>query len=189
MRFFDRDGAVIRSLDDWKRLGKPASESHWKPGRSAYELAHDWIDRDAADAVCALLSRCLDFAGLRLTTGVAEKQTRFDEDSRRSRNHDLLVGGTTNAGPLTIGVEGKADALERFLERLIGVDVERTSTADGWITAPVELASDGVWSLSQTRVSFAKLIRDRRGRNGPRDRAHDHSDGGFRQHTQRSPAG
>ena len=41
--------------------------------------------------------------------GHAERKTQFDKISRGKRNHDLLVSGTTEAGPLVVGVEGKAD--------------------------------------------------------------------------------
>jgi hypothetical protein len=109
MRFRDRHGTEIASLQDWARLGKPASVDHWKPGRSAYELAADWIERDASDAVPALLSMRPEFSGLHLVEGVAEKQTRFDQDTHGPRNHDLLIRGVVGDVPVTIGVEGKAD--------------------------------------------------------------------------------
>jgi hypothetical protein len=98
----------IGSLEDWRTLGKPAADHHWKPGRSAFELAVDWIDRDAVERV----QRLLDAGGLPdavLVEGVAEKQTRFDDNPRGPRNHDLLVRGRFADGPLVVAVEGKAD--------------------------------------------------------------------------------
>jgi hypothetical protein len=258
MRFRDRHGKEIASLDDWARLGKPASADHWKPGRSAYELAADWIERDAREAVPTLLSMRPEFSGLHLIEGIAEKQTRFDQEERGPRNHDLLVRGAVGDVPVTIGVEGKADepfddpiwlyrekalrrspntgalarvdrlvrlwfktslrqdgadpplvclgyqlfsalagtladakldgsalavalvmeyrtdctvdskhaanarSMEQFLTRLIGSDVERTVSPDGWVTKPLRIMGDGTWMPRRTDVSFAKLTRDRR---------------------------
>lgn len=258
MWFRDRHGTEIASLEDWARLGKPASADHWKPGRSAYELASDWLERDARHAVPELLSTRPEFSGLRLIEGIAEKQTRFDEEERGPRNHDLLIRGAVGGVPVTIGVEGKADEpfddplwlyrekalrrspntgalarvdrlvrlwfktslrqdraepplvclgyqllsalagtladtkldgsalavvlvmeyktdctvdskhdanardLEQFLDRLIGSDVERSLSPDGWVTKPLPIPGDGTWMPPRTDVSFAKLTRDRR---------------------------
>jgi hypothetical protein len=105
-----RRGSAIGSLTDWEVLGKPASPEHWKPGRSAYELAQDWIEGDAASDVIALLSARTELSGIELLEGVAEKQTQFDGISRGPRNHDLLVRGRLPDGAsITVGVEGKAD--------------------------------------------------------------------------------
>src|SRR5882672_8081570 len=110
MELTNRSGASIRSLDDWATLGKPASEDHWKPGRSAYELARDWIEDDAEAAVVSVLSARPELAGIELIGGVAEKRTQFDDESRGPRNHDLLVRARLpTADSVTVGVEGKAD--------------------------------------------------------------------------------
>lgn len=109
VRFYNRDGEEITSLDEWGRLGKPAADSHWKPGSSAYELAAQWIERDAEQRVTELLSLRRELAGVELLEGIAEKQTRFDDIQRGPRNHDLLVRAMTTAGPLVVAVEGKAD--------------------------------------------------------------------------------
>ena len=110
MEFTNRQGQAIGSLEDWASLGKPASADHWTPGRSAHELARDWVEGDAADAVVSLLSARPEFAGIELLEGIAEKRTQFDNDPRGPRNHDLLVRARLPAGPLiTVAVEGKAD--------------------------------------------------------------------------------
>jgi hypothetical protein len=107
--FEGNDGAPIRTLDDWKVHGGPAAGHHWQPGRSARELARDWIEGDAAGLTAALLMRRPEFAGLRLSRAIAEKKTQFDDNSRGPRNHDLLVEAITDEGPVVIGIEGKAD--------------------------------------------------------------------------------
>jgi hypothetical protein len=76
MRFTSRHDEEIRSLDEWAHLGKPAADRHWKPGRSAYELAADWIERDARARVQALLAAG-GLGPVKLVEGVAEEQTRF----------------------------------------------------------------------------------------------------------------
>lgn len=109
LRILGRDGTPITTHDGWKVHGKPASEGHWVPGRSAWELAADWIDRDAEQRVLELLGLRPELSGLELVEGVAEKKTQFDESTRGPRNHDLLLRGRVDTGPVTIGVEGKAD--------------------------------------------------------------------------------
>src|SRR3954466_15157439 len=42
MRITNRRGEVIGSVEEWGRLAAPASYKHWKPDRSAYELASAW---------------------------------------------------------------------------------------------------------------------------------------------------
>lgn len=100
---------AITTHDEWQKHGGPASKDHWVRGRSAWELACDWIERDAADRVVELLTLRPELAGLTLNEGVAEKQTHFDEQRRGPRNHDLLVRAIANVGRVTIGIEGKAD--------------------------------------------------------------------------------
>ena len=109
MRFVNRDGQEIRSLEEWRVLGKPAGSDHWRPGRSACELATDWIECDAASRVVELLAACDELSGATLVEGIAEKKTQFDDNPRGPRNHDLLVRGSCDRGVLVVGVEGKAD--------------------------------------------------------------------------------
>ena len=109
MRIINREGLAITSVAEWEKLGKPASETHWKEGRSAFELARAWSEGDAAQRVAELLSLRPELAGLQLLDAVAEKKTQFDDNPRGPRNHDLLVHASTDGGPLVIGVEGKAD--------------------------------------------------------------------------------
>lgn len=109
MRLEGRTGETITTLDEWEQFGGPASAGHWVRGRSAFELAADWLDGEAPQRVQALLSLRPEFTGLQLELGVAERKTRFDANPRGPRNHDLLVEAKANQGPVIIGVEGKAD--------------------------------------------------------------------------------
>lgn len=108
MRLEGRTGAAITTLDEWEQFGGPSSAGHWVPGRSAFELAADWLG-DAPERVQALLALRSEFTGLQLELGVAERKTQFDANPRGPRNHDLLVEARADEGPVIIGVEGKAD--------------------------------------------------------------------------------
>lgn len=110
MHFTNRKGEAIGSLDDWASLGKPASDEHWKAGRSAYRLARDWIEGDAESALVSSVSVRPELTGIQLIEGVAEKQTQFDGDPHGPRNHDLLLRAVLPDGQsVTMAVEGKAD--------------------------------------------------------------------------------
>ena len=108
MKFVNRHARPIRSLTGWGRVAPPASKKHWKPGRSAYELAAAWIGEAEPEAV-ALLNKRRELRPVTLDTGVAEKRTAFDEIPRGPRNHDLLLRAHSGERSLVVGVEGKAD--------------------------------------------------------------------------------
>src|SRR4051794_23394062 len=104
MRITNRRGEVIGSVEEWGRLAAPASYKHWKPDRSAYELASAWSVGEGRAAIQRVLSRCPALAGVEPQAAIAEAQTRFDAFSV-PRNHDLLI----RAGEVIVSVEAKAD--------------------------------------------------------------------------------
>jgi hypothetical protein len=104
MRITNRRGEVIGSVEEWGRLAAPASYKHWKPDRSAYELASAWSVGEGLAATQRVLSRCPALAGVEPQAAIAEAQTRFDAFSG-PRNHDLLI----RAGEVIVSVEAKAD--------------------------------------------------------------------------------
>src|SRR4051794_38629727 len=109
MKFFNTRGRRLRTVLDWQSLARPAAKHHWAVGRSAHELATDWLDGDAAARATALLGSRPELAGLTLHDGIAEKLTRFDDIRGGPRHHDLLVCASMPAGRVVVGVEGKAD--------------------------------------------------------------------------------
>src|SRR3954469_24472266 len=122
MEIFTNRGRRLRTVVDWHCLAPPAAKHHWAVGRSAMELARDWLEGDAAARTAALLRTPpqlpganpragvrAELTGLTLRDGIAEKLTRFDEIRGGPRHHDLLIHGSTSSGPLIVGVEGKAD--------------------------------------------------------------------------------
>lgn len=109
MRFFNDAGEEIHDGKDWMRLAPPTAARHVAEGRSAVEMCRAWIEGDAVDRVTALLGRDAGYVNVALRRGIVEKLTQFDDNSRGPRHHDLLAIGSTPAGPIVIGVEGKAD--------------------------------------------------------------------------------
>ena len=109
MRFRNQAGAGINSLAEWKDLGKPAATHHWAEGRSAAELARDWIEGNATRRAANLLEQAPGLGGVTLELGIAEKKTYFDDIASGPRNHDLLILGSADSGGVVVGVEGKAD--------------------------------------------------------------------------------
>lgn len=118
MEFLGSDGKTrLTTLDDWRRHAPPISDDRWVDGRSAKELARDWLDGGAIERVTALLTRHPALAGLELERAIAEKETRFDAIRRGPRHHDLLVYARTPDRSVVIGVEGKADeSFDRALD-------------------------------------------------------------------------
>src|SRR4051794_18880309 len=109
MEFFNTRGRRLRTVLDWQSLAPPAAKHHWAVGRSALELAHDWLEGDAAVRATALLASRPELASLTLLDGIAEKLTRFDDIRGGPRHHDLLIHASTPSGAVVVGVEGKAD--------------------------------------------------------------------------------
>jgi hypothetical protein len=103
------DGA-IRTLDDWFRLAPPAGRARqWRDGRSAKELARRWVAGRIPDEVAVLLATSPAFGDFEPQEGLAETKTRLDRLAGNTRNHDLLVVGSSGGVPALLDVEGKAD--------------------------------------------------------------------------------
>ena len=105
----NRAGAAIHSVEEWEALAPPASNAHWKDGRSAKELATAWTTGSGPDALIELFAGNDDLGALRIHDATAEAQVAFDEFPGGRRNHDLLIRGKCAAGPVVIGLEAKAD--------------------------------------------------------------------------------
>jgi hypothetical protein len=102
---------AITTHDEWQKHGGPAAKDHWVR-RSAWELACDWIKRDAADRVVELLTLRPELAGLTLTEGVAEKQgTSTSSAAARA------ITTYSSAPPLTSDVSRSASRQSRRVVR------------------------------------------------------------------------
>jgi hypothetical protein len=107
-----RHGRAIETLEDWRIHASPASEKHWKDGRSAKELAKAWIRGTGPTDLARLLDLQPQTSSVMFQSAVAEEQIAFDRFPGGKRNHDLLIRGTTKGGQVVVGLEAKAD--ERF---------------------------------------------------------------------------
>jgi len=93
------------SADAWASF--LAKEHHWKPGRSAWALAHAWQDSKGFPArVSALLATSPTFASAELLLGIPEHLVPLPGGSRPSQT-DLWVLARTETGLGSIAVEGK----------------------------------------------------------------------------------
>lgn len=114
-----KDKQPIVDLADWERRAGPRSESQWKDGRSAKEVARHWLAASPLlpTDVTAVLNSHPDFGPPVLWS--AEPEVRLPIDGRRGelRNTDLLLTGSDSRGEFVIAVEAKAD--EPF-DRLVG---------------------------------------------------------------------
>jgi hypothetical protein len=93
------------SADAWASL--LAEENHWKPGRSAWALAHAWQDANGFPArVDALLATSPTFASAELVFGIPEHRVPLPGGARPSQT-DLWALAHTARGLASIAVEGK----------------------------------------------------------------------------------
>lgn len=105
-------GEAITAVDEWRRFAPPKKAKHWKPGRSAQELATAWVGSGRGPALPEALLLAVGgtgpLEGAELHLGLAEHVTRLPYPGE-GRNHDLLLLGRSANGPLVVGIEAKAD--------------------------------------------------------------------------------
>jgi hypothetical protein len=106
-----RHGAPIADVEAWQREAAPAGgDRQWQDGRSAKELARAWVGGGTGpEDLTALLAGDTRLTGLTIDSAVAEAQTPFDAYAGGVCNHDLLIAGRCDSGPVRIGLEAKAD--------------------------------------------------------------------------------
>jgi hypothetical protein len=98
----------IENIDEWKELCPPEKgDVHWKDGRSARELAKEWI-RNRGNNLIKLLEQSNDFKGVNLIKASPEYESRFDKFGR-GRVHDLLLLGRQSEKNVIVSVEAKVD--------------------------------------------------------------------------------
>jgi hypothetical protein len=106
-----RNGMPIADLETWQREAGPAGgDRQWQDGRSAKELARAWVGGGTGPQdLAALLAGDTRLKGLTIDSAIAEAQTAFDAYAGGVCNHDLLIAGHCDSGPVRIGLEAKAD--------------------------------------------------------------------------------
>jgi hypothetical protein len=107
-------GTTVTSLADWQAFGLPQERSHhWKPGRSACELATSWTRGEMIripGEVDGLLSSNVETRDHLWTAGYIEHETALPFSTRGPRCHDLFLTGTSITGiPAVLSIEAKAD--------------------------------------------------------------------------------
>jgi hypothetical protein len=94
--------------NDWRKL-LADPDKHWKPGYSAFELAHRWSGADGfPPEVAALLNQNDATRGAALLFGFPEHKVALVGGARASQT-DLWVLARTQRGLLSIAIEGKVN--------------------------------------------------------------------------------
>ena len=112
-----QDGTPIRGWQDWE---PPKEDYHWKPGRSAMELARSWFTSSSPimpKEFRALLNSHSLTKGIKIDTGQPELVTPLPEPGE-GRNHDLVLHGHRGGVSVTVCVEAKVD--EPFGNQTVG---------------------------------------------------------------------
>ncbi|MBK9124561.1 MAG: hypothetical protein IPM16_15790 [Chloroflexi bacterium] len=101
---FSFNGEAARAAEDWKR-GLAEPDRQWKPGYSAWALAHSWM---AADGFPPEVRDVLEpaFPGIRMRQGLIEHKVPMPGKGRDSQN-DLFVIAEAGGERVCIAVEGK----------------------------------------------------------------------------------
>ena len=114
MKLQGAKGDVINSFESWKSFGLPPSRAakHWKEGRSACAFARAWTSAGVVgmlDEVSAYLESNAAFRGLRVLSGMVERETVLPFVNAGPRCHDLVVVGHVGEDKVLISIEAKAD--------------------------------------------------------------------------------
>jgi hypothetical protein len=105
----DRVYVPLDSTEQWKRY--LASQDHWRPGYSAYELAHSWMAarltaRGLPPSVQSALDVVPELEGVNVVLAFPEYKTALEGGARDSQT-DLWWLGTCRSVLLSVAVEGK----------------------------------------------------------------------------------
>lgn len=106
---YGRSRQAIHTLADWFLYAPPAGgERHWKPGRSAMELARRWL-AGMPEEIERLLATSPAFREFRPEEARAEVKSPLDGFAGNTRNADLVVHGRCGDDRVLLDLEGKAD--------------------------------------------------------------------------------
>lgn len=139
----EKDGHIIRSIEDWGKYAGPKRRDQWKEGRSACELARSWCgsgEPATPPELRELLDSRPETAGITVDCVSPEHPIRFDKRAGEPRNADLAFVGRVGDRSVAVTVEAKADepfgatvaetvcdALERRVENPRSRGVERVT--------------------------------------------------------------
>lgn len=133
MVIVSKNGTPIATVDEWHAAAPPkGQEAHWKPGRSAQELACAWCGPTGACVpaeVDQLLRSHPDLVDVVVERGLPEHQIRFDNLPGEPRNADLAIEARDRMGVVAITIEGKADeSFDRPVAAVLEAAVQRIAT-------------------------------------------------------------
>jgi hypothetical protein len=104
MALFTLNGNPVLTAGDWK-YGLADPVLHWKPGYSAWALAHSWHAASGfPPEVRAVLAS--EFPAIEMRQGLIEHKVPMPGKGRASQN-DLFVVASAGAEQICIAVEGK----------------------------------------------------------------------------------
>ncbi len=143
---------TIKSIDEWKNICPPAGEEkQWQDGRSAKELAREWI-KNKGKYLETLLGSHEDFKGIKFTMASPEYESKFDEYKGKGRQHDLLVLAEDKKGEVLISIEAKADEsfgeiikdyyLRKVVDRINGVPTKAPDRIENLLSNVFERSID-----------------------------------------------
>ena len=99
-----KNNIKIQSLQDWFNECPPKGASnHWVQGRSAYELANEYLNNDYKS-----IKPFFNSKNLKINKCYPEYNTKIDNYGQ-GRSHDLLMTGSIDKENILISVEGKVD--------------------------------------------------------------------------------
>lgn len=107
-----KNGSLIRTLEEWQKIAPPRHPNQWKSGRSAMELARAWlpcVSPCLPPEVAQVLASHAEFGLIQQWAAEPEAKLVFDGLGGEPRNSDLAVEAVDQHGPFLIAVEGKAD--------------------------------------------------------------------------------
>ncbi len=126
-------------------------KTQWRPGKSAYELAHSWIGHGGVPDSVARVLAGTPFEIERIVHGFFEREVDLRTPGRRSQT-DLMVLAQTRSGQAVIAVEGKAgepfgDLVERWLSPKDGTPAPGRVVRLSGLCDVLELDPEGVGGL------------------------------------------
>lgn len=155
-----KNGTEIKSLDEWFRLAPPKRSNQWVEGRSAMELARNWLDGLPVEVQHAIQSHP-SFGPIHDWTAEPEVALPFDTFAGEPRNSDLVVTATDTHGAFLMGVEGKADEkFDKLLPDCFAASLEaKLKNQRSNRLARLEFLTQALFEVKQRGEPSVKLIR------------------------------
>ena len=125
MIYKDSKGNIIQTISDWENhLFKKRKQEHWKPGRSAYEIADYLMNNDGEKIISEVIEKIIKESVV-FDYAIPEMEVRFDKFGH-GREHDVgIFGETKSKKRFFVGIESKVD--ETFNNKILNQYLESKS--------------------------------------------------------------